>query len=386
MQRRWMWTWGLVLACVGGSAAWAEVVTPVGVKGTSQFGAVDVFGDGNFSDVFVDDLISGSGLADVNGTPANPLDDLHDNDIFSANAWHSGDFAAGLVGAAGALDGDGDPFTAGLVDRQVLEFDLGKSFQLTKLHIWQQNQGGFFGPAAAPLRGVDEFEVLASGSAAADDFTLVGKLRLQPEDGSGPVAAQVFDFTNKPFAARRVRFDLVSALSGNPNEFVGLSEVRFEGTAISLAGDLDQDGQLSAADIDLLSAAVRQGSTDRVFDLDANGLVQNEDRVFWVEQLKRTCFGDANLDGLFDTTDFVSVFQAGQYEDALAGNSRWSTGDWNGDADFNSSDFITAFQAGCYERGTRAAVASVPEPAFAAGWLVAALLLAARRASWAGRR
>jgi hypothetical protein len=376
---------GVLLMGLAGGSTRAAVVPIKGVTGTSQFGAVDVFGDGNFSDVFVDDLISGSGLADVNGTPTDPLDDLHDNDIFSTNGWHAGDFAAGLAGAAGALDGDGDPFTAGLVDRQVLEFDLGKSHQLTKVHIWQQNQGGFFGPAAAPFRGVDEMEVFASSSESADDFTLVSKLRLQPEEGSGAVPAQVFDFTTKPFNARRVRFDLISALSGNPNEFVGLSEVRFEGTAITLAGDLDQDGQLSAADIDLLSAAVRQGSSDLAYDLDRNGRVQNEDRVYWVEQLKRTCFGDANLDGLFDTTDFVLVFQAGEYEDATAGNSKWATGDWNGDADFSSSDFITAFQAGCYERGTRAAVAAVPEPTCGGGWLIGSLMLAARRAT-RGRR
>ncbi len=57
------------------------------------------------------------------------------------------------------------------------------------------------------------------------------------------------------------------------------------------------------------------------------------------------------------------MFQAGQYEDATAGNSGWATGDWNGDKEFNSSDFITAFQAGGYEAGPRPAVSSVPEPA-----------------------
>jgi hypothetical protein len=81
-----------------------------------------------------------------------------------------------------------------------------------------------------------------------------------------------------------------------------------------------------------------------------------------VAELKKTYFGDANLDGVFNTSDFVSVFQIGEYEDAAAGNSNWSEGDWNGDADFNSSDFVAAFQDGGFEKGPRAAVAAVPEP------------------------
>jgi hypothetical protein len=59
--------------------------------------------------------------------------------------------------------------------------------------------------------------------------------------------------------------------------------------------------------------------------------------------------GDANLDGAFDSTDLVLVFQAGQYEDAIAGNSVWSTGDWDGDGDFTTSDLVMAFGFGAYE-------------------------------------
>ena len=71
--------------------------------------------------------------------------------------------------------------------------------------------------------------------------------------------------------------------------------------------------------------------------------------------------GDSNLDGEFNSSDFVTVFSAGEYEDELAGNSTWATGDWNGDKDFNSSDFVAAFSDGGYEKGPRA-VAAVPEP------------------------
>jgi hypothetical protein len=66
----------------------------------------------------------------------------------------------------------------------------------------------------------------------------------------------------------------------------------------------------------------------------------------------------------------VAVFQAGHYEDAIAGNSGWSQGDWNGDAEFTSSDLVTAFQDGGYEKGPLAA--TVPEPASLV-WIVSAM-------------
>ncbi|MCA9166821.1 MAG: hypothetical protein KDB23_04110 [Planctomycetales bacterium] len=129
-----------------------------------------------------------------------------------------------------------------------------------------------------------------------------------------------------------------------------------------ILGDFDHDGLLTLADINSLSAAVRAASSDASFDLNGDSLVNNTDREVWVNDLKRTYFGDANLDGEFNSADFVAVFQSGQYEDSTPGNSDWSTGDWNGDADFDSSDFVAAFQAGGYENGPRAAVAAVPEP------------------------
>ena len=54
--------------------------------------------------------------------------------------------------------------------------------------------------------------------------------------------------------------------------------------------------------------------------------------------------GDVNGDGLFDSSDLVSVFQRGEYEDDLLGNSSWFDGDWTGDAEFSTSDLVLAFQ------------------------------------------
>ena len=58
--------------------------------------------------------------------------------------------------------------------------------------------------------------------------------------------------------------------------------------------------------------------------------------------------GDANLDGVFDSSDLVQMFQAGEYENDVAGDSVWADGDFNGDGEFDSSDLVLAFQAGTY--------------------------------------
>jgi hypothetical protein len=128
-------------------------------------------------------------------------------------------------------------------------------------------------------------------------------------------------------------------------------------------GDFNGNSLLDVGDIDLLSDEVRRGTNDVGFDLNSDGKVTQVDRSIWVDQLRKTWFGDANLDGEFNSGDFVLVFQQGEYEDSLAGNSGWADGDWNGDSEFSSVDFVTAFQGGGFELGPRLSTAAAPEPA-----------------------
>lgn len=128
----------------------------------------------------------------------------------------------------------------------------------------------------------------------------------------------------------------------------------------SIPGDFSANGMLDLADIDLLTGATASSSTDRRFDLNSDQSVNFADVQYWAITLKGSWIGDANLDGKFDSGDFVDVFQKGKYE---AGTSAvWSEGDWNGDGLFTSGDFVVAFQDGGYEGGVRQAVASVPDP------------------------
>ena len=153
----------------------------------------------------------------------------------------------------------------------------------------------------------------------------------------------------------------VLAPDNNPILNAVTLEIAPEGT---LPGDFNTNGILDAADIDMLSAAVRAGANPPAYDLTSDNLVNEADRTRWVEVLKYTYFGDANLDGEFNSGDFVAAFAAGKYEDGVAGNAGWAEGDWDGNGDFESADFVRAFASGGYELGPRpaAAVAAVPEP------------------------
>lgn len=125
-------------------------------------------------------------------------------------------------------------------------------------------------------------------------------------------------------------------------------------------GDFSENDKLDVADIDRLVERVRSNSYDPRYDLDNNSRVELDDLSIWLHELRLTYFGDANLDGVFDSSDLVEIFREGQYEDSVPGNSNWSSGDWDGSGDFDSSDLVKAFQDGGYEQGPRPV--AVPEP------------------------
>lgn len=127
----------------------------------------------------------------------------------------------------------------------------------------------------------------------------------------------------------------------------------------SSPGDFNVDGELNADDIRLFAQNWRR--TD-LFDLNRDLVVDHQDLQIWVHDLKNTWFGDANLDGEFNSTDLVEVFKTGEYEDGLIGNSSWATGDWNTDGEVDTGDLVVAFQDGGFEQGPRTANNAVPEP------------------------
>ncbi|MCA9200695.1 MAG: PEP-CTERM sorting domain-containing protein, partial [Planctomycetales bacterium] len=127
-----------------------------------------------------------------------------------------------------------------------------------------------------------------------------------------------------------------------------------------VVGDFNGNGSLDIEDINQLTAASAAASGDGKFDLNSDSAVNGADVTVWIKDLKNSWIGDANLDGEFNSGDFVVVFGAGKFEQEV--DAVWADGDWNGDGRFNSGDFVAAFTDGGYELGPRTGVSAVPEP------------------------
>lgn len=138
-----------------------------------------------------------------------------------------------------------------------------------------------------------------------------------------------------------------------------LRDLGWRVTEASLPGDFDGDHVLDVDDINQLIAA--RGTDEFLYDVNSDGRVNADDLLAWVQTLRRTWIGDANLDGQFGTDDLITVFRAGTFETGLP--ARWEEGDWDGDGVFATTDIIAAFSDGGFERGGRPLdFVSVPEP------------------------
>ncbi|MDG2385244.1 MAG: hypothetical protein P8N76_26470 [Pirellulaceae bacterium] len=147
---------------------------------------------------------------------------------------------------------------------------------------------------------------------------------------------------------------------------------------VRTSGDFNGNGELDASDIDSLSAEVRAGTNNLEFDVNSDGSVNSADRSFWVADLKVSWFGDANLDGLFNSSDLVTVFSVGKFE--TGETAGWAEGDWDGDAVFGTGDLVAAFSDAGFEVGKRPSAAVVPEPTLAfTTWLTICLVVAGFR-------
>ena len=150
---------------------------------------------------------------------------------------------------------------------------------------------------------------------------------------------------------------------GDGSVVPGNKGLRFVKKGASVPGDFNEDNLLDAADLDLQAAAMVAGGPLSPYDLNGDNAVNFNDRLLWLHDLKKTWVGDSDLNGLFNSADFVLAFQAGKYE-APAATATWVQGDWNGDKLFTRADFVAAFADGGYEAGPRPGRGrtAVPEP------------------------
>ena len=121
-------------------------------------------------------------------------------------------------------------------------------------------------------------------------------------------------------------------------------------TLADLLGDFNDSGVLDPGDLDLQARVFSDGNPLE-HDLNGDNLINYDDRLMWVHELKNTWIGDANLDLEFNSADWVQVFAAGKYE--TGEEAGWEQGDWSGDHTFSSGDLAAAFVDGGYEQGPR---------------------------------
>ena len=103
----------------------------------------------------------------------------------------------------------------------------------------------------------------------------------------------------------------------------------------SIPGDLNEDGTLSAEDIDLLLAGLSENSSAIRLDVNEDDVVDQQDLDYMIETIFRTLPGDADLDGDVDFADFLIL-------SANFGNSDtgWQEGNFNPDDETSFTDFL----------------------------------------------
>lgn len=117
-------------------------------------------------------------------------------------------------------------------------------------------------------------------------------------------------------------------------------------------GDFNADGALDAADLDLLTESV--GATDLAFDLTGDDVIDGADRRFWVEELKGTSFGDADLNEVVEFADFMAL--SGRFGEG----GGWAEGDFDGSGEVTFLDFLML--ASNFSGDADSLNAAVPEP------------------------
>lgn len=221
------------------------------------------------------------------------------------------------------------------------------------------------------LREDEELRVYIDGELAGENFDVPDGYDLSGTDQQNVYIGVGIDANGDPDDPE---FSLEKSFQGWIDEVAVWNEALSEADILSLyngdiskwvgggvTGDFNGNEVLDVDDINLLAAASASGQNEATFDLNGDGAVNGLDVNEWIKNISNSWIGDANVDGEFNSGDFVAVFTSGKFE--TGDTASWAEGDWNGDGKFDSGDFVAAFTDGGFEMGPRpAAAASVPEP------------------------
>lgn len=135
------------------------------------------------------------------------------------------DFFMWLNSGNGCCGDPADPTAAGV--GAVITFDLGANYDLNSMRVWNYNES----PVGFTARGANEVEILIDDEVAGTSFVSVGNINLSQAPGSNTYTGEVVDFVAEAINANNVRllrFNITSNHGGD-NEFIGLSEIQFDG-------------------------------------------------------------------------------------------------------------------------------------------------------------
>jgi hypothetical protein len=189
----------------------ADIITPVAVRSTSQFG-------GGAGDPAAARMIDGSGLSGIGPTESQ----VHDS--VETNMWITGCSDGGIPGGSpeeAGTDCSSNGFAISPFDEQIVEFELDTTHELVTALIWNYSRDD-----CCANRALRNFELLVS-SDLSGGFTSAGNFELL-QGVDGDESAQVLDIEDLPGMdqVRRVRFRVIDNYD---ESYVGLSEVRFDG-------------------------------------------------------------------------------------------------------------------------------------------------------------
>lgn len=282
----------------------ADVIKPNDVRATSQFGL----------GLNVENLVNGDqgaaiGLSNYGLEPAGGagvLDDGHQPNLSGQPGlgWISGCMDAGIEGGDPGVDCSSNIFAVEPEEAQIVEFEFDGAYDLTAMHVWNENDESF-----ALDRGVDEFELQVNTQRTGGTFTSLGTFNLTADDGFANNFAQELPFTAS--GIRRVRFLINSRHGGEQEDYVGLAEVRFEGTLVTqdLAADGDKDGDVDGNDLLVMMRGMTFGELDTFLnstltatqsegDYDNNNVVNGDDVTAWAGEFGQSAALSASIQGV----------------------------------------------------------------------------------------